>query len=156
MWGIHPPIFYIFEIRLVRYLEDPFAKSWVLGRPTVTSNIISRRNVICKNRLFTKKIADFSIFFPVRRCLCRPKPPAGASSLALTKAGQGRQQGHLVDHSFAKNMLLKIGATLATPSILFGYVVVRCLFVGRKHLCASINLKIQYVFMKVRCIRKKF
>ena len=25
--GIHPPIFLIFEIRLVRYLEDPFAKS---------------------------------------------------------------------------------------------------------------------------------
>ena len=24
--GIHPPIFLIFEIRLVRYLEDPFAK----------------------------------------------------------------------------------------------------------------------------------
>ena len=71
MWGIHPPIFLIFEIRLVRYLEDPFAKSWVLGRPTVTSNIISRRNVICKNRLFTKKIADFSISFPVRMSLLR-------------------------------------------------------------------------------------
>ena len=66
--GIHPPIFLVFEIRLVRYLEDPFAKSWVLGRPTTTSNIISRRNVICKNRLFTQKIADFFISFPVQRC----------------------------------------------------------------------------------------
>ena len=66
--GIHPPIFLIFEIRLLRYLEDPFAKYWVLGRPTGTSNTISQRNVICKNRLFTQKIADFSISFTVQRC----------------------------------------------------------------------------------------
>ena len=128
MWGIHPPIFLIFEIRLVHYLEDPFSKSWVLGRPTVTSNIISRRNVICKNRLFTKKIADFFISFTVRRCQCRPRPPAGA----------------LVDHLSAKSMLLKIGATLATPSILLPYGVTRwyfclmmsvCLFVCPLPLC---------------------
>ena len=69
--GYTPTNFFNFWNRLVRYSENPFAKSWVLGRPTATSNIISRRNVICKNRLFTKKIADFFISFPVRRSLLR-------------------------------------------------------------------------------------
>ncbi len=41
---------FLFKIRLVRYLEDPFAKSWVLGGPTGTRNTILRKNVPQKTR----------------------------------------------------------------------------------------------------------
>ena len=111
--GYTPTNFFIFEIRLVRYLEDPFAKSWVLGRPTTTSNIISRRNVICKNRLFTKKIADFSISFPVRMPLLR----YCACRFYIILIMQ-------LFFLFKKACALKIGATLATPSILYNICII--------------------------------
>ena len=53
--GIRPPKNFIFEIRLVRYLGDPFAKLRILGRPTAPYNTILRKNVPCKNELLGAK-----------------------------------------------------------------------------------------------------
>ena len=60
--GIRPPQNFIFEIRLVRYLGHPFAKLWVLGRPTAPYNTILRKNVPCKNGLLTNKMCSFSVW----------------------------------------------------------------------------------------------
>ena len=56
--GIRPPENFIFEIRLVRYLGHPFAKLWVLGRPTAPYNTILRKNVPCKNGLLGAKYCN--------------------------------------------------------------------------------------------------
>ena len=53
-------------------------------------------------------------------------------------------------------MLIKIGATLASPSILFTFVVICCLLSDINIFVLQLILKFDMFFMTVKCIRKSF